>query len=431
MKTRSWPVVLGGLCCLLALIGWPGWVALQRTQRLFAETAGIQERYGQRQRAIQVVNERIQNSSILVRDYLLDSSPAAGERYRKAYVSNRAEVERLLGELRGALPVGGAGPLERLEEQLRLQYELVMPVFGWDAGEKQRRGTYFLRMQQRPRREGLLAISQEVAGLSGAVYERQLQALREEQEAFRTGLQTMVGLALAMGAAVSVAAVLRIRQLEAGRLAYEGQLRELSAGVVRAQEEERRMLSRELHDEVGQMLTGLRMELGALDRFRGDEGLFREHQQEAKALTEQTMRMVRELAVGLRPSLLDDLGLGAALQAQVREYNRRGGGEAKLEMSGETGGLDEARRTCLYRLVQEALTNCARHAGAAVIRVTLAVERGRVALTVEDDGVGFDAARRRGFGLIGMEERVRELGGRFEVDSAPGAGTRLRAELPA
>ena len=143
------------------------------------------------------------------------------------------------------------------------------------------------------------------------------------------------------------------------------------------------------------------------------------------------MRMVRDLAVGLRPSLLDDLGLGPALQAQVRDFNRRWGGQATLEMVGATGDLDEVQRTCLYRLVQEGLTNCARHARAKVVRIGLVAEKEGIVLTMADDGVGFDPARRRGFGLIGMEERVRELGGRLVVDSAPGEGTRLRAELPA
>ena len=142
------------------------------------------------------------------------------------------------------------------------------------------------------------------------------------------------------------------------------------------------------------------------------------------------MRMVRDLAVGLRPSLLDDLGLGPALQAQVRDFNRRWGGMATIEITGATAELDEVQRTCLYRLVQEGLTNCARHARAKVVRIGLVAEGKGIVLTLTDDGVGFDATGRRGFGLIGMEERVRELGGRLVVDSAPGEGTRLRAELP-
>lgn len=404
---------------------------LQRTQRLFSETARIQRRFAERQGMIHAVNERIQNSSIVIRDNLLDAGPGAGPRYRKEMVANREEVGRLLEGLRQTMSASGAGPLQRLQEQFRLHFEMVMPVFGWTAEEKQAQATYFLRMQNRPRREGLLAISREVAGLSEAVHQRQLQALGEEQETFRAEVRAMVGLALAIGIVISIGAVWRIRHLEGARLEYEEQLRELSARVIRTQEEERRRLSRELHDEVGQMLTGLRMELGALDRFRKDEAQFRTHHGEAKELAERTMRMVRDLAVGLRPSLLDDLGLGPALQAQVRDFNRRWGGQATLEMVGATGDLNEEQRTCLYRLVQEGLTNCARHARAKVVRIGLVAEGDGIVLTVVDDGVGFDATRRRGFGLIGMEERVRELGGRLVVESAPGEGTVLRAELPA
>lgn len=430
MRNRTWPVVLLGLSCLLVLIAWPGWVMLQRMQRLFVETARIQERLAVRQQAIQAVNERIHYSSIILRDYLLDSAPTAGSRYGREFVANHREVSRFLIDLRESLPTSGAGPLQRLEERLRLNYATAIPVFSWSQTEKALQATYFLRTQQRPRRDDLLAISREVAGLSAAAYARQAQALREEQQAFRAEMRTLIGLALAIGAVISIGAVWRIRHLEAARIDYEQQLRELSARVMRAQEDERRNLSRELHDEVGQMLTGLRMELGALDRFRADPQQFRPHHHEAKELTEKTMRMVRDLAVGLRPSLLDDLGLAPALHAQVRDFNRRWSGQVQLEIAGVTADLDEARRTCLYRLVQEALTNCARHAQARHVRVHLAAEESRLALTVEDDGVGFDVARRRGFGLIGMEERVRELGGRLTVDSSPGAGTRLRAEIP-
>ncbi len=430
MRNRTWPVVLLGLSCLLVLIAWPGWVMLQRMQRLFVETARIQERLAVRQQAIQAVNERIHYSSIILRDYLLDSAPTAGSRYGREFVANHREVSRFLIDLRESLPTSGAGPLQRLEERLRLNYATAIPVFSWSQTEKALQATYFLRTQQRPRRDDLLAISREVAGLSAAAYARQAQALREEQQSFRAEMRTLIGLALAIGAVISIGAVWRIRHLEAARIDYEQQLRELSARVMRAQEDERRNLSRELHDEVGQMLTGLRMELGALDRFRADPQQFRTHHHEAKELTEQTMRMVRDLAVGLRPSLLDDLGLAPALHAQVRDFNRRWSGQVQLEIAGVTADLDEARRTCLYRLVQEALTNCARHAQARHVRVHLAAEESRLALTVEDDGVGFDVARRRGFGLIGMEERVRELGGRLTVDSSPGAGTRLRAEIP-
>jgi signal transduction histidine kinase len=430
MRNRTWPVVLVGLSCLLVLIAWPGWVMLQRMQRLFVETARIQQRQAVRQQAIQAVNERIHYSSIILRDYLLDSAPTAGARYEREFAANRREINRLLGELRESLPAAGSGPLQRLEEHLRLNYASAVPVFSWSQAEKERQGTYFLRTQQRPRREDLLAISREVSGLSAAAYERQAQALREEQQAFRDEMRTLIGLALAIGAVISLGAVWRIRHLEAARIDYEQQLRDLSARVMRAQEDERRNLSRELHDEVGQMLTGLRLELGALDRFRGDPPTFRLHHDEAKELAERTMRMVRDLAVGLRPSLLDDLGLAPALQAQVRDFNRRSSGQVHLEISGVTADLDEAHRTCLYRLVQEALTNCARHAQARHVRVQLTAEESRLALTVEDDGVGFDVARRRGFGLIGMEERVRELGGRLTVESVPGAGARLRAEIP-
>jgi signal transduction histidine kinase len=337
MRNRTWPVVLFGLSCLLVLIAWPGWIMLQRMQRVFVETARVQQRLAVRQTAIQAMNERIHYSSIILRDYLLDSSPLAGPRYEREFAANRREVLRLLAELRETLPANGAGPLQRLADRLELNHATAEPIFAWTPAEKERQGTYFLRTQQRPRRDDLLAISREVAGLSAAAYERQAQAMREEQQSFRAEMRTLIGLALAIGAVVTLGAVWRIRHLEAARIHSERQLRDLSARLMQAQEEERRNLSRELHDEVGQMLTGLRLELGALDRFRADPEQFRTHHHEAKELTEQTMRMVRDLAVGLRPSVLDDLGLAPALQAQVRDFNRRSSCQVQLEISGADG----------------------------------------------------------------------------------------------
>jgi signal transduction histidine kinase len=211
-------------------------------------------------------------------------------------------------------------------------------------------------------------------------------------------------------------------------------MRGLSHRLVQAQEEERRTLSRELHDEVGQILTALRMELGNLEQLRSKNGAFDDHMREAKSLAEQTLRTVRDMSMGLRPSMLDDLGLGPALEWQARDFARRTGVAVAVELNGELAQVPEVHRTCIYRIVQEALTNCARHAHATHIRITLHGGEDLISLSVQDDGVGLASpseGARAGIGLLGIEERVRELGGVTRIQSQLRKGTLLSVEIPA
>jgi len=207
----------------------------------------------------------------------------------------------------------------------------------------------------------------------------------------------------------------------------------LSLKLSKAQEDERKSISRELHDQVGQMLTALRMELGNIEQFRAaSEDLFLRHTSEAKKLAEDTLRTIRDMSMALRPSMLDELGLGPALKWQAREFTRRSGVPVEIQIDGSLDKLPDSHRTCVYRVVQEALTNCARHASASQIRINVRGGPAAVSLIVEDNGVGFDVAGRRlgGLGLLGAEERARELGGRIEVRSQPSRGTLLRCEIP-
>jgi len=152
------------------------------------------------------------------------------------------------------------------------------------------------------------------------------------------------------------------------------------------------------------------MELTNIQVLRtAPETEFAEHMSEAKGLAEKTLQSVRNLAMGLRPSMLDDLGLGPALQWQAKEFSRRSGVPATVQLDGDLEGLAEGLRTCVYRVVQESLTNCARHAHAKTILISAVGTRDRLVMTIQDDGVGFDSAslEHRGLGLIGMEECAR------------------------
>lgn len=202
--------------------------------------------------------------------------------------------------------------------------------------------------------------------------------------------------------------------------------------IWRAQENERKQLSRELHDSVGQVLTAAGMELAALRSTPLPQDQMQERLNDVSRLNAEALRMVRDLAMGLRPALLDDVGLAAALDWQVRQFSRRTRILSSLDLSGDLDGLPETHRICIYRCVQEALTNCAKHSRARNLRLVISAAPGTVSVTIEDDGVGCNLVRHpgSGLGILGMRERVAGLGGRLDIASRRGAGTALCFDLP-
>jgi signal transduction histidine kinase len=149
-----------------------------------------------------------------------------------------------------------------------------------------------------------------------------------------------------------------------------------------------------------------------------------------RTFADSSVNSIRDIALLLRPSMLDDLGLMPALDWQAREVSRRSGIKITVTAQNVSDSLPDEMRTCIYRVVQEALHNVSRHSMAKTAVVTVRQEDGSLFLSVEDDGGGFDHEKKRGLGMLGMEERVRQLGGHFEVQSAPGKGTILRVTLP-
>ena len=210
----------------------------------------------------------------------------------------------------------------------------------------------------------------------------------------------------------------------------EQERREAGQLVVRAQEQERRRLARDLHDEVNQALTAILLRLEALaqdlppSEAEAVAGL--------KRLVDQAMTELLSLARQLRPSALDDHGLIPALSAQVKRFARHSGIDATLETDGQWDGLDEDKQATIYRVGQEALSNVIQHAGANRVQVRLAAQNGGAALVVEDDGAGFDPSGddHDGLGLGGMTERARLVGGELDVMSSPGSGTTVRLVIP-
>jgi signal transduction histidine kinase len=208
---------------------------------------------------------------------------------------------------------------------------------------------------------------------------------------------------------------------------------DLRRRLVTAQEDERRRVARELHDSVGQLLTGLALAFKAVAAAGHLPPLIAAKLTEAKRVADALGKEVHALAVRLRPTALDDLGLDAALRQLVADWSVQTGVPVDFQTAGLNGGrLPSESETVLYRVVQEALTNVARHARAGAVSVVVTRLDGMASTVVEDDGAGFDpdAAGRGRLGLLGMRERVELAGGELNVESTPGAGTAVIARIP-
>jgi signal transduction histidine kinase len=206
---------------------------------------------------------------------------------------------------------------------------------------------------------------------------------------------------------------------------------EFASRLITVQEEERKRLSRDLHDGVGQVITALKMELS---RVRGaDDGSDAVRLQRARDHADEAMATIRGVSRLLRPTLLDDLGLEAALQWHVDDFSRRTGIHGELSfLLADDGPLPDAVSTCIYRTVQEALNNCEKHSKASAVTVRLAETAQALSISVADNGIGIStyALGKDHFGIRGMRERAHLLGGKLQVESDVGNGTTVNLTLP-
>jgi signal transduction histidine kinase len=226
-------------------------------------------------------------------------------------------------------------------------------------------------------------------------------------------------------------------QLLAKSERLQEQLRRLSRQVISAQEEERREISRELHDVIAQTLTGINVRLATLKKEAAinTKGLDR-NIASTQRLVEKSVDIIHQFARQLRPAVLDDLGLIPALHSYLKNFKTQTGIHTHLTAFAGVEKLDTPRRTVLFRVAQEALTNVARHARASRVDITIERLPDCVAMKIKDDGESFEVERvmhdpgNKRLGLLGMRERLEMVGGRFDVESAPGKGTTITAQIP-
>jgi len=426
----------GGLLSIMALAGIDALRVLQQFRR---SDERIRSRYLSQNHTLNEIRSDVYVSGTYVRDYLLEPDVQRADAYRASLEDTRRHMEAALESYRRQLAPTETGHYSALHTQLMGYWGILDPIFRWGPAERRGSGYAFLRDEVFPRRQNMLALADQIAALN----DQQLTAGNRQVVSLLLNFQTRLLLtlfaALALGLGLALFTMRKILKLEQqARQQYvevaqaRTQLKELSARLVQAQEAERRALSRELHDEVGQSLSAALMELRNLLtglRVRSEEES-RRRVENVKSLIEGSIRVVRNMALLLRPSMLDDLGLIPALKWQARETSKSTGMDVSVAAELASDELPDEYKTCIYRVVQEALHNCARHSHASTVRIRVERAHDRLLLTIQDDGQGFDIRETKGLGLLGIQERVARLGGKCSVHSQPGHGTILSAELP-
>jgi signal transduction histidine kinase len=429
-------VGFGSLLLIMALAGVD---ALRVLRDFRINDDRIRREFLFQNRVLNEIKSEVYLSGTYVRDYLLEPETERAESYRASLEQLRKQMDAALQSYGRQLSPEEVAHYSALKDELAQYWNILGPIFKWNSTERRRSGYAFLRDEVFPRRQNMLAIADRIAALN----EQQLNAGNDQVVGlllkFRARLVITLVAALALGLGLAALSMRRILRLETqGHARYEeaaearGQLKDLSARLVQAQESERRALSRELHDEVGQSLSAVLIELRNLSAGMANksEERFREHVETIKGLVEGTIRVVRSMALLLRPSMLDDLGLIPALKWQAREVSKRTSMDVTVAAELASDDLPDEYKTCIYRVVQEALHNCSNHAHSTSVRIRVRQDQRRLMLSVEDDGRGFDSTQVKGLGLLGIQERVARLGGVCTVRSTPGSGTILAVELP-
>jgi signal transduction histidine kinase len=432
-------ILIAGFGGLLLLMAFAGVDSIQTLRQIQRSDDDIREDFLSRTRVLEQIRSDLYLSGTYVRDYLLEPDGQKAESHRLSLVRTRNEMDSALQKYKALLDKQELGPFQSLTQELAVYWKVLEPVLHWNASQRRDHGYAFLRDEVFPRRTAMLHIADQIAGINESQLASGKEKVARTFANFRQRLGITIGLTIGVGLLLAAFSMSRILRLEAEAVArYQeiamarAELKQLSARLVEAQENERRSISRELHDEVGQALTGIRVELANLSRtIRSKEvdGL-EVKVDEIKEMVEDSVGVVRNMALLLRPSMLDDLGLVPALQWQAREVSKRTGVRVKVAAEGVSEDLPEEHKTCIYRIVQEALHNCVQHSEARMVRVTVQQEPSRILLAIQDDGKGFDVQQERGMGLLGMQERVSHLGGTFSVESLPGSGAILCIVLP-
>ena len=377
-----------------------------------------------------------------VRDFFINTTPAQADQLRSQLQALQKEDEHALALL-DALPEWES-VVPKLRKSLGEYWVLIDGLPDQMLNQPDERKFGFLQTEVAPRRGELYSA---LIDLSEAD-QRKVQESEREFAAARGQAAQRLMLMLAISVLLSIAvARSSIRHSESLERRAEQhfneveearrELQQLSARLLEIEEEGRRRLSRELHDEIGQSLALLEIEIShAQNVLASDPRLIKDRLARARDLAKRTVQTVRNISAILRPAMLDDLGLVPALQFQLEDFLRRSGIACDFVDKDVADQLPDNVKTCVYRVIQEALHNAEKHSGATRVRVKVQQLPDSLVAEVEDNGKGFEvkqgAAARRGsgLGLLGIRERVTVSGGSLVIDSAPGRGTRIAIRIP-
>lgn len=427
--------MISGFCALLTLMAVLSFDSINALHELETSNARVRQDYLNRERTLREIRFSLYESGNLLREYaLVKLNPTSRQSYLVQLHNMRSRADSALDSCFRSLPPSQKGPFQKLSDELSNYWLVADRIF---SDSTRTDNDVILRRTALAQRSTVLSLAAEVSDVNELEFRQAEEEISSVFSQYRHRLRMVAIFALGVGLILAASAILYVSHLEhlaeekyLESLRSQNELKELSKRLVDAQENERRAISRELHDQVGQSLTALLMDVQNLEENSSPTSAFRSSLQKVRHLAEDCVSEVRNMALLLRPSMLDDLGLVAALEWQGREVSKRTGLVVDVIDDHFADNLPEEYKTCVYRVVQEALNNCAKHSHARRVRVLIQEQARRLVLSIEDDGAGFDPLRQRGLGILGMQERVTRLGGTLQVDSAPGAGVRLRVELP-
>ncbi len=302
----------------------------------------------------------------------------------------------------------------------------------------------FIQQEIVPRRNALYDSFQQITESNQTALQKSEVAFADKRQDAVRRLLLMLGLCVVLGLLVAGISLRHARRLEhetsrqyAEVARAKREMEHLSARLLETEEESRRWLARELHDEIGQTLAVLEIELSHAHSLTNEtQPAIRDRLRRARDLAEKTVQTVRNISLLLRPALLDDLGLVPALQWLLEDFERRSGVTCEFSEEGVQDLLPDPVKTCVYRVTQEALHNCEKHSGASQVRVTACQSEGQVCVEIEDNGRGLELNakampwRNAGLGILGMRERAARVGGVLTLESSPGRGMRIGLRIP-
>ena len=435
--------LVAGFTVLLAVWAFAGYELIRSLIDVERRVTAEHTAFANAADSVSLIRNNVLEASINVRDALIDSDVTARDSYRDELRIFHDAVDRRVAEYLPEVQTA----LER-EEWAKLQvklgeyWESLDFVFADDLPTNTTGAATMLRRNVRPIRKDVLTLLDNLKQLQRASllqHDADVERLYAEARSrfvWIVGGALVLGLGAAWFAAWLIAGLEReINRQRQAEMQSRHDLERLSARLVDAQEQERRNLARELHDEVGQALTAIKMSVGVALRTPGTHPRAHSALEEARSVADTTLQGVRDLSQLLHPSMLDDFGLPETVAAYLRSFSKRTGIRAQFSHEGGNDRMPPDVEVGLYRIVQEALTNVARHSGALWCSVSLCQGANEVELIVEDGGRGITpesngADARRGLGLMGMRERAQTLNGRFVLTNRPEGGTRIVVTLP-